>query len=189
MDEAPSSEPSAETVRDAFAKRASQSWHVAETLYSAEQLASLPSDLVQSALGLGNPVRDARLQPGEVVLDIGCGSGIDTLLAARDVGPSGRVIGLDITEESLAIARRHIADAGLDQVEFLLASMEDIPLTDASVDVVISNGVVNLSADKDSAFVEAWRVLRPGGRIVAADMLLVGDLPPSVMANPQLWSG
>lgn len=189
MSEANSLEPPARTVRDAFAKRASQSWRIAEILYSPEQLADLPSEVVQSALGLGNPVREARLKPGEIVLDIGCGSGIDTLLAAREVGPSGRVIGLDITENLLAIARRHAADAGLGNAEFLLAPMEKIPLPEASVDVVISNGVINLSTDKDTAFAEAWRVLRPGGRMVAADMLLVGDLPPAVMANPQLWSG
>ena len=189
MEEANSVEAQAGTIREAFAKRAAQSWHVAETLYSAEQLAGLPSEVLHSALGLGNPVRDARLKPGEVVLDIGCGSGIDTLLAAREVGPSGRVIGLDITESLLAMARRHAAELGLGNVDFLLAPMENIPLPDASFDVVISNGVFNLSADKDTAFAEAWRVLRPGGRMVAADMLLVGDLPPAVMANPQLWSG
>jgi arsenite methyltransferase len=176
-------------IREAYAGRASQQWRIAETLYSREELAGLPPDLALSALGLGNPVRDARLEPGELVLDVGCGSGIDTLLAARAVSPGGRVMGLDITEELLAIARHHAAQSGAGNVDFLLAPMEEIPLADASVDVVISNGVINLSEDKDSAFLEAWRVLRPGGRMVAADMLLVSDLPSSVLAHPKLWSG
>ena len=181
--------PRVASIRAAYADRASQTWQIAETIYTPEQLAGIPAEVTRSALGVGNPVRDAKLQPGEAVLDIGCGSGIDTLLSARAVGPQGRVIGLDITEELLMIAQRHAGELGLANVEFLVAPMEAIPLPDASVDVVISNGVVNLSADKASAFAEASRVLRPGGRMVASDMLLVSDLPSEVLANPKLWSG
>ena len=181
--------PRVDSIRAAYADRASQSWQIAETIYTPEQLVGVPADVTRSALGVGNPVRDAKLQPGEAVLDIGCGSGIDTLLAAREVGAQGRVIGLDITEELLAIAARNACELGRANVEFLVAPMEAIPLPDASIDVVISNGVVNLSADKASAFAEAWRVLRPGGRMVASDMMLVSDLPPDVLANPKLWSG
>jgi ubiquinone/menaquinone biosynthesis C-methylase UbiE len=134
-------------------------------------------------------VRDAELRSGEVVLDIGYGTGIDLLLAARQVGLAGKVIGLDLTPEMLTRAREHVAQAGLLNVVLLLAAMEEIPLPDASVDVVISNGVFNLSAKKDQAFAEAFRVLQPGGRMLAADMLLVADLPPSLRENPKLWSG
>jgi SAM-dependent methyltransferase len=179
----------AEAVANAFAERATRRWRVAETIYSAEELAILPTSAVDSALGLGHPVRDARLRAGEVVLDIGCGTGIDVLLAAPVVADAGRVIGLDLSGDLIGKASQHAAASGLTNVDFLVAPMEDIPLPDASVDVVISNGVINLSTDKDRAFSEAYRVLRPGGRMVAADMLLVADLPPTVLDNPKLWSG
>lgn len=186
---ASSDAPVTQTIIEHYAQRAGETWRIAEGIYAPEELASLPPSVVDSALGLGHPVHDAAPQPGEVVLDIGCGTGIDLLLAARRVGPEGKVIGLDLTPEMLTRAREHVAQAGLPNVELLLAAMEEIPLPDASVDVVISNGVVNLSTNKDQAFAEAFRVLRPGGRMVAADMLLVDDLPPAVRENPKLWSG
>jgi ubiquinone/menaquinone biosynthesis C-methylase UbiE len=176
-------------IADAFAERAARSWRVAQTIYSAEELASLPPSVVESALGLGHPVRDAELREGEVVLDIGCGTGIDLLLAASAVGDTGKVIGLDLTPEMVDLARAHVATQGLTNVELLLAPMEAIPLPDASVDVIISNGVFNLSHDKDRAFAEAQRVLQPGGRMVVSDMLLVADLPHAVLESPKLWSG
>jgi SAM-dependent methyltransferase len=181
--------PVTQTIIEHYAQRAGETWRIAETIYAPEELADLPPSVVESALGLGHPVRDTELQPGEVVLDIGCGTGIDLLLAAPQVGPTGTVIGLDLTPEMLERAREHVTQAGLTNVELLPGSMEEIPLPDASVDVVISNGVFNLSTKKDQAFAEAYRVLRPGGRMIAADMLLVEDLPSTLLENPKLWSG
>lgn len=181
--------PVTQTIIEHYAQRAGETWRIAETIYAPEELAALPSSAIESALGLGHPVRDAKLQPGEVVLDIGCGTGIDLLLAAPQVGPTGKVIGLDLTPEMLTRAREHVTQAGLTNVELLPAPMEEIPLPDASVDVVISNGVFNLSTKKDQTFAEAYRVLRPGGRMIAADMLLVADLPSALLENPKLWSG
>ena len=176
-------------VREAYAERAAQVWHVAETIYSPEELASLPPGAATSALGLDHPVRAAHLQPGETVLDLGCGGGIDTLLAARAVAPTGYAIGLDMTHEMIELAQANAAAMGLTNTRFLEGPMEAIPLPDQSVDVVISNGVLNLAADKDRVFTEAHRVLRPTGRLVVADMLLRGDLPAGLRDNPQLWSG
>ena len=178
-----------ETVRSAYAERAAQTWDVAETIYRAEDLARLPAGAITSALGLDHPVRAAHLQPGEVVLDLGCGGGIDTLLAAQAVGPAGQAIGLDLTQEMLDLARANAAALGLTNTRFLEGAMEAIPLPDQSVDVVISNGVFNLAADKDRVFAEAWRVLKPSGRLIVADMLLRGDLPAGLRDNPRLWSG
>lgn len=176
-------------VREAYAERAAQVWHVAETIYSPEELASLPPGAATSALGLDHPVRAAHLQPGETVLDLGCGGGIDTLLSARAVGPTGCAIGVDMTHEMIELAQANAAAMGLTNTWFLEGPMEGIPLPDQSVDVVISNGVFNLAADKDRVFAEAHRVLRPTGRLVVADMLLRGDLPAGLRDNPQLWSG
>lgn len=176
-------------VRQAYAERAAQVWRVAETIYSPEELAGLPVGAVTAALGLDHPVRAAHLQPGEVVLDLGCGGGIDTLLAARAVGPAGTALGLDMTHEMLVLAQAHATAMGLTNTRFLEGVMEEIPLPDTSVDVVISNGVFNLAADKDRVFAEARRVLRRSGRLVVADMLLRGDLPAGLRDNPQLWSG
>ncbi len=176
-------------VREAYAERAAQVWRVAETIYSPEELAGLPVGAVTSALGLDNPVRAAHLQPGEVVLDLGCGGGIDTLLAACAVGPAGCAIGLDMTHEMIELAQANAAAMGLTNTRFLEGTIEAIPLPDHTVDVVISNGVFNLAADKDRVFAEVWRVLRPTGRLVVADMLLRGDLPAGLRDNPQLWSG
>ena len=176
-------------VREAYAERAAQVWRVAETIYSQEELASLPPLAVTSALGLDHPVRAARLQPGEVVLDLGCGGGIDTLLAARAVGPTGQALGLDMTHEMIELAQANAARLRVTNARFLEGTMESLPLPDHTVDVVISNGVFNLAADKDRVFAEAWRVLRPTGRMVVADMLLRGDLPAGIRDNPRLWSG
>ena len=163
---------------------------VAGRLYSDEELAELPSGAVDWALGVGNPVRYAFLQPGEVVLDIGSGAGIDTILAARRVGPEGKAIGLDIVPEMSDRARAHAAEAGVEAwTEFRLGEMEQIPLPDASVDVVISNGVLNLSARKSRALAEIFRVLKHGGRISLADLTVEGELPPEIANDQSAWAG
>jgi arsenite methyltransferase len=178
-----------EAVRQEYAQRAMQVWQVAQTIYPQEELAHLPQAAITSALGLDHPVQAANLQPGETVLDLGCGGGIDTLLAAQAVGQEGHAIGLDMTPQMVALARTNANELGLTNTRFLEGKMEAIPLPDHSVDAVISNGVFNLAPDKDCVFAEVWRVLRPGGRLVVADMLLRGDLPPEVRNNPRLWSG
>ena len=142
------------------------------------------------ALGVGNPVRYALLQPGEVVLDVGSGGGIDSILAAKRVGPEGRVIGLDLLEEMCERGRTHATSAGVDGwTEFRRGEMEDIPLQDGSVDVVISNGVMNLSARKSRALAEIFRVLRPGGRVSLADLTVEGELPPEIANDQSAWAG
>jgi arsenite methyltransferase len=163
---------------------------VAGRLYSDDELAELPRGAVDWALGVGNPVRYAFLQPGEVVLDIGSGAGIDTILAARRVGPEGKAIGLDIVPEMSERARAHAAEAGVDAwTEFRLGEMEQIPLPDATVDVVISNGVLNLSARKSRALAEIFRVLKPGGRVSLADLTVEGELPPEIANDQSAWAG
>jgi arsenite methyltransferase len=158
--------------------------------YDAGQLAGLPDGAVRWSLGVGNPLRHARLRPGAVVLDVGCGAGIDTLLAARLVGPTGRVIGLDLLPEMCDRGRRHAAEAGVGNVEFVEGEMEAIPLPDDSVDAVISNGVINLSGRKMRALFECARVLRPGGLLCLTDVTLEEDrLPPEVLTHPAAWSG
>jgi ubiquinone/menaquinone biosynthesis C-methylase UbiE len=179
----------AHSLIEYYAERSGQAWAIAHTLYTPEELADLPRSAVDVALGLGHPVRDAYLQPGEVIVDIGCGAGIDLLLAALRVGPAGRAIGVDLTPEMVLLARNHASQMGLVNVEVSEGAMEALPLDDRSVDVVVSNGVFNLSTDKSATFAEAYRVLRPGGRMVVADMLLVTDLPQGVRDNPKLWSG
>ncbi|TDA69886.1 MAG: arsenite methyltransferase [Clostridia bacterium] len=149
----------------------------------------IPTDALQASLGCGNPTALAGLAPGEVVLDLGCGGGLDVLLAARRVGPKGRVYGLDFTPEMLALARRNAAAAGVDNVEFLEGEMENVPLADATVDVIISNCVINLSVDKERVLREAWRVLRPGGRLAISDIVLLGALPSRLKQNLELWAG
>ncbi len=162
---------------------------VADSLYAAEELAPLPAPVREMALGLGNPVRYADPRPGEAVLDLGSGGGIDTLLSAVRVGPSGLAIGIDITEAMLDRARRHADVMGLRNVEFRYGNMETIPVPDASVDVVISNGVINLSTKKGQVFRECVRVLRPGGRLVFADSVINGCLPKDVLESEAAYAG
>jgi arsenite methyltransferase len=180
-----------DVVRDAYGSIEKGAGDVVATrLYSEEELAELPEGARDWALGVGNPVRFAFLQPGETVLDVGSGGGIDTILAAKRVGPTGRAIGLDIVEAMLDRARVNAAEAGVSgRVEFVHGEMEQIPLPDASVDVVISNGVLNLSARKSRALAEIFRVLRPGGRISLADLTVEGELPPEVANDQSAWAG
>jgi ubiquinone/menaquinone biosynthesis C-methylase UbiE len=142
-----------------------------------------------ASLGCGNPTALAELKPGEVVLDLGSGGGIDVLLSAKRVGPTGKAYGLDMTDEMLELARENQAKSGLANVEFLKGEIENIPLPDNSVDVVISNCVINLSADKDRAIAEAFRVLRPGGRFAVSDVVASGEVPAEVQRNMELWTG
>jgi SAM-dependent methyltransferase len=176
-------------IRDSYAGVRSDAMAVARALYTDEELAAIPSEAVALALGVGHPVRHAGLRSGEVVLDLGCGAGIDTLLAARAVGPSGRVIGLDMTPEMVERARRNAKDAGLDNVEVRESLIEEIPLPDASVDVVVSNGVLNLSTRKSRVLAETRRVLRPDGRVSIADLVLDEALPEDVLKSPAALAG
>src|ERR1035441_7474658 len=162
---------------------------VGSTLYDRAETDVLPPDAVAASLGCGNPTMLADLQPGEVVLDLGSGGGIDVLLSARRVGPSGKAYGLDMTQEMLELARKNQAEAGLANVEFLQGTIEDIPLPDETVDVVISNCVVNLSPDKDAVVREAFRVLKPGGRLAIADIVLRRALSEQTRALSGLWTG
>ena len=176
-------------VADRYRGIIGQATSVALTLYTPNELAGLPEGAVAGALGVGNPVRFAALRAGEVVLDLGSGGGLDTLLAARAVAPGGRAIGLDILPEMLERAARHSSDAGVTNVEWRQGEIENIPLPDGSVDVVISNGVVNLSPRKSRVLLEAFRVLRPGGRVSMSDIIVEQDLPPEVIVDPQAWAG
>ena len=180
-----------DAVRDAYGSIATGAGEaVAGRLYSDEELAELPVGARDWALGVGNPVRYAFLQPGETVLDIGSGGGIDSILAARRVGPSGRAIGLDMVEAMIDRARANAAEAGVDGwTEFLHGEMEEIPLPDGLVDVVVSNGVLNLSARKSRALAEIFRVLRRGGRISLADLTVEGELPPEIANDQSAWAG
>ena len=157
--------------------------------YDPSHIEHLPADAVTASLGCGNPTALATLEPGQVVLDLGSGGGIDVLLSARRVGPTGRVYGLDMTPEMLDLARRNQAEAGVDNVEFLLGTLEDIPLPDRSVDVVISNCVINLAADKDIVLREAYRVLRPGGLFAVSVVVLRRNLSPRLSEVVGLWTG
>ena len=158
-------------------------------LYGAAEAAAVPDTAVAASLGCGNPTALAQLQPGEVVLDLGSGGGIDVLLSARRVAPHGKAYGLDMTDDMLALARRNQREAGVANAEFLKGEIENIPLPDASVDVVISNCVVNLSGDKDRVLAEAYRVLRPGGRLAISDVVVRGPVPPAVRRSVELWIG
>ncbi len=162
---------------------------ISSDLYGAGETSGVPATALQASLGCGNPVALADLHPGEVVLDLGSGGGLDVLLSARRVGPAGKAYGLDMTDEMLALARRHQAESGVTNAEFLEGQLEAVPLPDASVDVVISNCVVNLSTDKDRVFAEAFRVLRPGGRLAIADIVTEGEVPPPLRRAIELWSG
>src|SRR5580700_7245425 len=158
-------------------------------LYDKSQTAAIPQEAVLASLGCGNPTALARLNAGETVLDLGSGGGIDVLLSARRVGPTGKAYGLDMTDEMLALARENQRKAGVDNVEFLKGEIENIPLPDNSVDVIISNCVINLSADKDRVLREAFRVLKPGGRFAVSDVVVYGAVPQEVRDSMLLWVG
>jgi SAM-dependent methyltransferase len=162
---------------------------ITDNLYCGSELAELPDAAVLASLGCGNPTALAELNPGERVLDLGSGGGIDVLLSARRVGPTGKAYGLDMTDEMLALANSNKAKSGLTNVEFLKGQIESIPLPDASVDVIISNCVINLSADKDRVIAEAFRVLRPGGRFAVSDIVTRGEIPAEVREHVLLWVG
>ncbi len=158
-------------------------------LYDSSQTGQIPEEAVLASLGCGNPTALARLQPGEIVLDLGSGGGIDVLLSAKRVAPGGKAYGLDMTDEMLALARENQRKSGIRNVEFLKGEIENIPLPSDSVDVVISNCVINLSADKDRVLHEAYRVLKPGGRFAVSDVVVRGDVPAEVQRNMELWVG
>jgi arsenite methyltransferase len=162
---------------------------VAERFYAADELAWLPDEAAGMALGVGHPVRSADLRPGEEVVDLGSGGGIDALLAGRAVGPEGSVIGVDFLEDMVRRATDAAARAGLAHVRFVRGEIEALPLADATADVVISNGVLNLSPRKARALAEAFRVLRPGGRLAVVDLVLEQDLPVEVATHPAAWAG
>ena len=162
---------------------------ITKDLYDADEKESLPKDAVAASLGCGNPTALATLEPGEAVLDLGSGGGIDVLLSARRVGPTGKVYGLDMTDEMLALARENQQRSGLKNVEFLKGEIEQIPLPDDSVDVVISNCVINLSGDKPKVLAEAFRVLKPGGRFAVSDIVRRRDVPDAIRQSIELWAG
>ena len=162
---------------------------ITSELYDANQTAELPPDAVKASLGCGNPTALAELKPGETVLDLGSGGGIDVLLSARRVGPAGKAYGLDMTDEMLALARANQRKAGLQNVEFLKGEIENIPLPDNSVDVIVSNCVINLSGDKDKVLREAFRVLKPGGRFAVSDVVVRGEVPAEIRRSIELWVG
>jgi arsenite methyltransferase len=162
---------------------------VTSNLYATAETADLPDEAVAASLGCGNPTALAELKAGETVLDLGSGGGIDVLLSARRVGPAGKAYGLDMTDEMLALARQNQRKAGVTNVEFLKGEIEHIPLPDDAVDVIISNCVINLSADKDAVLAEAFRVLKPGGRVAVSDVVVRGEVPSEIRRSVELWIG
>jgi arsenite methyltransferase len=158
-------------------------------LYDESQISALPKEALKASLGCGNPTALAELRPGETVLDLGSGGGIDVLLSARRVGPAGKAYGLDMTDEMLGLARENQRKAGVQNVEFLRGEIENIPLPENAVDVIISNCVINLSADKNRVLQEAFRVLRPGGRFAVSDVVVRGPVPAEIRKNVELWIG
>ena len=179
-----------ELVRSAYAAVDGSSEAVARRLYSAEELEQVPRIAVEGALGVGNHLRRAAIEPGETVLDLGCGAGIDSILAARRTGPTGRVLALDFLPEMLERTAAAAAEAGLDNVEPLEGDIEAIPSPDASVDHVISNGVINLAPRKARVLAECVRVLRSGGRLTVSDLTVdEEELPPEILTHPATWAG
>src|ERR1700675_2487905 len=162
---------------------------ITKDLYNDAETAALPEKAVAASLGCGNPTALAQLQPGEIVLDLGSGGGIDVLLSAKRVGPSGKAYGLDMTDEMLALANENKRRAGAENVEFLKGEIEQIPLPDNTVDVIISNCVINLSRDKDRVLREAFRVLKPGGRFAVSDVVTRGEISPQIRQSILLWVG